>query len=474
MKILIGFCVALTLSGCSNNSATSLLYNGIGNDMVTGDSVDRALAAEKYFGHMCRRAGLPLLREVEDRVQCDYSKMAALEYRKVVYAALSDIDERCDAYIASLDTARKDKDAFLRQLRTIEDTTVGVIGLTSGASSIAVTIVQQAFGLGQDSIENYYSTFLLSLESTTIYSVVKKQQIAYRQNLLVDADKNFNRPIVSSKPTAYYAIRGYLRLCLPENIEAEVNTVISAVNYTPNNQGNGRNLSQSVNPSVNLVANYVPKDANTALLQRPPERPRAESPTGVLLSNFEKTGVRRADIAELQKNLCVEVPESDLGNFGSANSPTRQAIAEYRKNYYPGRNSELVKDPAAIEDLSFLTAVLRSGACAPYRNLFEKSRWRSGRADKVDAIELDNARILKALAVAAFCPAPNSPPGINRNQIPLITQVINANKGIVTRDGTRRGLVILTGKDSLSAETAVKIGAWADTYDLNSQNCTPK
>src|SRR5262245_20649715 len=197
MKMLAGFCVALTLSGCGNGSATSLLYNGIGNDMVAGDSFDRALAAEKYIGLMCQRAGLPLMRAVEDLVQCDYSRMAALEYRKVVYAALSDIDERCDAYIASLDTARKEKDAFLRQLRIIEDTTVGVIGLTSGASSIAVTLVQQAFGLGQDSIENYYSTFLLSLESTTIYSVVKKQQIAYRQNL--DADKN--RTTVSSKPT---------------------------------------------------------------------------------------------------------------------------------------------------------------------------------------------------------------------------------------------------------------------------------
>jgi hypothetical protein len=356
---VFGLAFALLLSGCGNDT-TSLLYEGIGVRMYQPDSFDRTLEAEKFFGLMCQRASIRTSSPASGVTLCEYHLMTPLDWRKIVYAGLDDVDERCDHYIESLTSARRDRDTFAKQLHDTATTTVSIVGLTSGASAIGVAVLQAAFGLAESSLDSYYSRLLLTLETTTVHGVVRKQQTTYRKSLAAGYIQH-----VSNKPTAYYAIRGYLRLCLPSTIESEVNAAITDVHYQDNGE---RQVAATTNPDLQalLAIPQTPRSATENVKRWTPGATETV-PQRIGGAVGEELIFSRTEGMTVQSKLCV-VAAADFGALDS-NSPTRLAIKEYQAATTHRVSGQLT----AVE----FREIRDSTECAQsqYRNAFEKFRY---------------------------------------------------------------------------------------------------
>ncbi|MTD94557.1 hypothetical protein GIW81_09460 [Hyphomicrobium sp. xq] len=151
--------------------------------------------------------------------------MHAAGWRSAVLASLNDIDDRCEAYLSTLDKAKRNRASFLAELRSATST-AGIILSTTGVGPTAIGIIEAAFGLAESSLDNYYSRLILEVEEGTVQNLVLKRQTAYR-TLLQDQYMIYIR----SKPAAFYAVRGYLRICLPSTIEARINSTLDSIVY---------------------------------------------------------------------------------------------------------------------------------------------------------------------------------------------------------------------------------------------------
>lgn len=232
---LLGACGTLF-----QDNGNDLLVNGIGSNAYVDDTVSRAKTQHRYFELMCGRAGLNYLRAA---AECDYSRDGV--WREVVYAALNDIDERCNAYLDSLDDARRDREAYVAQLKASTSTANVIIALTGGASAKTLAILQAAFGLAAESLDIYYSRLIVEAEKSSVERMVLKRMTDFRQSL-AHRDPSGSKLIskVSDKPAAYLVIRSYLRLCLPSTIEARINSSIDRIPHS-----NGNPVTQSVSSS---------------------------------------------------------------------------------------------------------------------------------------------------------------------------------------------------------------------------------
>jgi len=262
-RLLCCFLAGLFLSACENSNP---LLNGIGSSVYSDSVLSRAKLQDQYFGLMCVRSNISFSGDTEDTARCpDYNfgedsnnGMQANHWQMVVYAALNDIDERCSAYLDSLDAAERMRAAYVRQLSSTNTTANVIIGLTGGVGPQALAIVQAAFGLAENSLDNYYSRLILQVEKSTVHSLVLKRQTAFRQ-ILYKRNSNNQKLIdsVRTKPGAYFAIRGYLRLCLPSTIEGQITTVIDEIRYTDN---------ESVSSPTAALTQYLADDSTGAYI----------------------------------------------------------------------------------------------------------------------------------------------------------------------------------------------------------------
>lgn len=225
--------VLILLAGCGESSTRSLLANGIGTDIYVSDSKERADLLEGYFGIMCGRAGVLVTRGNNDRPLCSYSSLTPDDWRNVVRASMNDVDERCDTYLETVDNARRDRDAYRKQLSDTETQGTAILGLNRGVlteiTKKHLALVSQAFGFTRNSLDNYYSRLILEVEKSSLRSLVKKRQTAYR-NRLEDPNTGMMKYVLD-KSSSYYAMRGYLRLCTPTSIETEIKATVAGLNY---------------------------------------------------------------------------------------------------------------------------------------------------------------------------------------------------------------------------------------------------
>lgn len=190
---------------------------------------------EDYFGLMCGRAGVAVAAgPTATTVTCLYAQISAADWFNVVRASMNDVDERCDAYLETVDRARRKRDAWRKQLSDTERTTTTILGFETGPlahiSKRTIAEIGLAFGFAKASIDTYYSRLILEVEKSSLSGLVRNRQNAYRQKL----EKYIQ--FVSDKTSAYYAMRGYLRICTPPSIEAEIKATISGLKYNANGQ----------------------------------------------------------------------------------------------------------------------------------------------------------------------------------------------------------------------------------------------
>lgn len=221
-KAALFACVGLALlaGGCDPQDRR-FMREGIGTELYTSDLPSSTQLQEMYVGFICRQAGLPVVVTAGEAIPtCDYSAVGGSGWSSFVQAGMNDIDQRCDAYLSWLDSRRRLSGAIQQQISDTRTATEAIMAF-SLAGSRAIAVVGSAFGFGAATFTNLNTRLLLEVNHSTVQAVVLNRQTEYREGL-----KNRSIP---SRPAAIYALRSYLRLCMPMTIETEINTIVTSV-----------------------------------------------------------------------------------------------------------------------------------------------------------------------------------------------------------------------------------------------------
>jgi hypothetical protein len=296
---IVGACVGLALlvSGCETLDGT-YLREGVGTTVPITDIVATTNLQELYFGEVCRQAGLPFIRTADGALLCDNAAMAPPAWTLFVQAGMNDIDRRCDAYLAWLDDRRRWREPLLKQLHSTAAATAAIMGL-SGVGATPIAIVGAAFGFAQETFVNLSGRLITEVNHSTVQSLVLTRQNDYRAGL--------RNTLIANGPAALYALRSYLRICMPMTIETEINTTLTGVDR------NGVPPVPLITPATINAAGITDVNAPIRTFKRAPLRPPQED---VQLSQAEGR-LNSQDIRNFETLACVKPLTGKLGARGS-------------------------------------------------------------------------------------------------------------------------------------------------------------
>lgn len=205
LKCTSAITALLLLSACGATDA-QYLNNGVGTDLSYSGLPDQTALLDVYVQHICRQAG-------------DTTGACGVDWNTFVQAGMNDIDRRCDAYLAWLDNRKRSTGPLLQQIGDTQNATEAIL-LATGAGVTAIGVVGAAFGFARDTFNNYNSRLLTEVNHSTVQTVVLSGQTRFRADL--------RRVTIANQPQAIYALRQYLRICMPFTIENEINSTITA------------------------------------------------------------------------------------------------------------------------------------------------------------------------------------------------------------------------------------------------------
>jgi hypothetical protein len=213
---IVAGCVSLALltGGCSSLDSR-YTREGIGTELYTAEVGEAGRLQEVYVGYICQQAGLAF--EQNGEILFCREPAQTRNWGIFVQAGMNDIDRRCDGYLTWLDNRRRSVGPIHQQILDTEAATLAIIAATAVDPTKAIAVVASAFGLAAHSFTNFNSRFLFEVEKSTVQSVVLTRQQKYRETLPV---------IIDNRPAAIYALRQYLRLCMPMTIETQINTTV--------------------------------------------------------------------------------------------------------------------------------------------------------------------------------------------------------------------------------------------------------
>lgn len=238
--------LVLALPGCATYRNATTVQDGPGldfkADQVTTfrDNQDRVLAQLKLL------AGIST------------PEVAEADWDKVIEAGMDYADLRCDEYIHALFRLNRDRKTSTAQLGLVGTASAGLMAAVE-ASARNVAAVAIAFGLASATVDNLSSNLLFELDPSSVRTLVRSLQASYR-----DA-----RPTgYKSRPAALSVVRGYAALCIPANIEAEVNVAVkSATPFASAGDGATGKAPMVSNAQSAVSAFSVKFDDGTELLK---------------------------------------------------------------------------------------------------------------------------------------------------------------------------------------------------------------
>ncbi len=365
--------VLLAAAGCN--------VDGVGTRLYPDDVANQTQLQNAYVEDICRQAGLEPTG-FDGTTSCGTKPFDPGTWWLFVQAGMNDIDRRCDDYLLWLDDLKRSRVPVLSQISQMGTTATNILFAT-GVHSVPITIVGDAFGLAHDTFTNIYMRLILELPHSTVQAVVLSRQKQYREDLIGNAT---DRPkvIIASRPAAIYALRQYLRLCMPMTIETEINNTITVdarggpealMDSEPMISAKSVGVATITNPNAPIPAGPKPSPA-------PPDR----------RGPFEGPLPVKA-IQGYQKALCVAPADGKLG------PQTRAAISEYLKMHneldtsaeFDRRTSGILQDAAdKIGDCrgKFLTNVYEA---VNYGKVDDASR-----AKRIRSLQMELSNALKA------------------------------------------------------------------------------
>lgn len=237
--------LAAILSGCATYRNTSQVQEGPGLEFKAADLQTFRINQEAVLNELTAMAGLK-------------EGAAAEGWDHVIEAGMDFADSKCEAYMHALFRLNRDKKTVNAQIGLLGTATAGLMAAAESAAK-EVAAVAILFGLASATVDNLSSNLLYDLDPSSVRTLVKTLQSRYRSNL---------QPGYGSRPAALRVIRGYAMLCVPANIEAEVNLAVKASTPFVNQGDPGTGQPPEVSNSEASVSAFKAKiDDNSALLR---------------------------------------------------------------------------------------------------------------------------------------------------------------------------------------------------------------
>ena len=156
--------------------------------------------------------------ERQTRVLTELKKAADSEtdWDLIIAAGMDYADRQCEDYLHALFRLNRDRRTAVAQVGLFGAATAGLMAAAqTAAKTVAATAV--VFGLTSASIDNLSSNLLFDLDPSSVRTLVNALHEKYRQAL----GRGYK-----DRPAAMRAIRQYATICVPANIEAEVNLAV--------------------------------------------------------------------------------------------------------------------------------------------------------------------------------------------------------------------------------------------------------
>jgi hypothetical protein len=182
------------------------------------------------------------------------------DWNQVITAGMHYVDVRCDRFIDALFWLNRIRETSSREIRFVGAASAAALTILS-ASTELIGLAPLAFGLLDQTVNNIGQGLLYDLPPATVRTIVEEQQTAYVQAM---QGKSFN-----TRSLALGTIQGYVTLCLPATIEAEVNRAITSQRFRPVNYGP---------PGPPPPPPPPPPPGPAAVATPPPPPPPAQSP----------------------------------------------------------------------------------------------------------------------------------------------------------------------------------------------------
>jgi hypothetical protein len=283
IRCLVALLLAVGLTGCATYRNTSQVQDGPGLEFKAADLKD------------FRENQNSVLEELGTLAGADKSPKPE-QWSDVILAGMDYADSKCEAYMHALFRLNRDKKTVISQTGLLGTATAGLMGAAKSAAE-DVAAVAVLFGLTSSTVDNLTSNLLYELDPSSVRTLVKELQSKFRGGLPTD---------YSSRPAAMRVIRAYAMLCVPANIEAEVNLAVkgSAPGGKAGNAETGQppevTNAVSVNVSDPALVRNTSENTAAADLDRKRAMTRALGNAAVtpamLRSTLMAAGVSAADI----------------------------------------------------------------------------------------------------------------------------------------------------------------------------------
>ncbi|OUM00607.1 hypothetical protein A8M77_20125 [Variovorax sp. JS1663] len=190
-------------------------------------------------------------RKAQDQVLAELYLLAQVaapapgntDWDLVVAAGMDYADRKCESYMHALFRLNRDRRTVVSEIGLLGAAAAGVMAAAKSAAR-DVSIVAIAFGLAGATVDNLSSNLLYDLDPSSVRSMVRTLQENYRKNL---------QPGYRNRPAAMSAIRSYAILCVPSNIEAEVNLSVKKAEPSVDKGDPSKGQPPSVTNAVTVV-----------------------------------------------------------------------------------------------------------------------------------------------------------------------------------------------------------------------------
>lgn len=283
----------------------------------------------------------------------------------VTLAGINAVDEQCERYLDSLFWVRRDLDTARNQIDLVGTTAATLLNVFH-ATADAITATAAAFGLATQGIGNASEGILFSVEPSGIRKIVERAQARYR------AEVERNPGLYNSRPAAFAAIQGYLALCLPAAIEAQINESVSLTDFRVAKTSSGAvpELTRVGTIEDRISAGDLAPDAEKLIRGPVPPTPQANAAPANCRGDECRLSLSQGK--DVQRSLCFAGDAVDA-DFGAA---TRAAISEFEGTVDP---MLVTRSDGELSDResSFLIGI---GPCegTPFRSTYERFTYGSG------------------------------------------------------------------------------------------------
>lgn len=227
---------SLLLSACSTFQKQRAGLRGTGVDIDAADLANYTAAQGKVVTQLIELSG--------------QGQSSNPDWDRVTEAGVDYVNSRCERYIESLFWFDRQRKTLSTQINLVGTATAGTLGIANAAAE-AIALTAVAFGLASQTVDNVGKGVLYEIDPAGVRSIVKRSQAAYLRGI-----ENIR---YTNRPAAMRAIQGYLALCLPAALEAEVNEAIGRADF-----------AATTPPTEKTTENFVPSVSQVSSVKLPP------------------------------------------------------------------------------------------------------------------------------------------------------------------------------------------------------------